>query len=70
MEGWVGLRLLKYRLWCRIVGLGGVDVWIVGEKLGYEVGIHGCWFDGVCDGDVDGGVVDGDADGGWSGRVR
>lgn len=60
MEGWGVLRLLGYGLWCRVVGLGGVGVWVVGEELGDEIGVHDCWFDGIGDGDVDGG---------WSGRI-
>lgn len=58
--GWglKGCVVLRLRYW--VVGLGGGGVWVVGEKLGDEIGIHCCWFDGVADGDLDGG---------WSGRV-
>ena len=37
--------------WCWVGGLGGGCVWVVGEKLGHEFGIHCCYLDGAVIGD-------------------
>ena len=56
MEGCGGLGLGRegwwYGLWCWVGGLGGGCVGVVGEKLGYEVGVHCCCLE---EEEVDGG---------------